>query len=319
MLGRLLDGAYDEEFGAETADQSALNLVYLLGDQPSGAFSLYGPSDDRYHLAGGNQQLPQRIAEHLTGTGLTTIATGKRLNTLALNRDSTVGLWFDGSSSPVVVDHAILCMSFAVLRTLDVSHGGFDARKRQAITQLGAGRNAKLQLQFDERYWYRRGPLGRLRRRRLHGLRDPERLGADPGQPGKTGILVDYAGGDLAGAFGRRGRTRTRATTAGEAVRAGVPDAARAGFPGHLAALERPRDPVDAVPRPEPALLVRVLAGRAVHGVQRLRAGRHRAARSRSTSRASIARSTSRVTWRAAQRRGPGPPRRCSAPSSRDP
>ena len=51
-------------------------------------------------------------------------------------------------------------MSFAVLRTLDYTRAGFDTRKKTAITQLGAGRNSKLQLQFATRYWNTQGPWG---------------------------------------------------------------------------------------------------------------------------------------------------------------
>ena len=38
-FGRLLDFAYNIEYGAETSDQSALNLVYLLGYKRSPATS----------------------------------------------------------------------------------------------------------------------------------------------------------------------------------------------------------------------------------------------------------------------------------------
>jgi monoamine oxidase len=34
-FGRLLDAAYNEEYGADTTDQASLNLVYLLAYQPS--------------------------------------------------------------------------------------------------------------------------------------------------------------------------------------------------------------------------------------------------------------------------------------------
>ena len=41
--------------GAPTTDPSAINLVYLLGDQPPGGrLSLTGMSDERYRIAGGN-------------------------------------------------------------------------------------------------------------------------------------------------------------------------------------------------------------------------------------------------------------------------
>jgi monoamine oxidase len=67
-FGQLLDVAYNIEYGAETTDQSALNLIYLLGYQPNSsanAFSLFGVSDERYHIRGGNQRLPQAIKDYL--------------------------------------------------------------------------------------------------------------------------------------------------------------------------------------------------------------------------------------------------------------
>jgi len=64
-FGRLLDAAYNEEYGAETTDQSSLNLIYLLGFKAKpGNFQIYGASDERYHIAGGNQQLPEAIASY---------------------------------------------------------------------------------------------------------------------------------------------------------------------------------------------------------------------------------------------------------------
>jgi monoamine oxidase len=62
-FGRLLDSAYNQEYGADTTGQSSLNLIYLLGYKAKpGNFQIYGASDERYHIAGGNQQLPEAIA-----------------------------------------------------------------------------------------------------------------------------------------------------------------------------------------------------------------------------------------------------------------
>jgi Monoamine oxidase len=59
-MGKLLDVAYNIEYGNVTTEQSSLNLVYLLGFQPiPGNFRIFGASDERYHLAGGNDRLPQ--------------------------------------------------------------------------------------------------------------------------------------------------------------------------------------------------------------------------------------------------------------------
>jgi monoamine oxidase len=197
QLGALLDAAYNTEYGAETTDQSSLNLVYLLGFQPGPkAFELYGTSDERYHVAGGNEQLTDAIAATLPD-----VRTAWRMTAVAANADGTVTLSFDSPSGPatVVADRAILTLPFAVLRTLDTSRAGFDARKQTAIGELGAGRNAKLQLQFTSRPWQQHGPWGISDGTFYTDL--SIQTGWEPtlGQPGTTGVLVDYLGGDTAG------------------------------------------------------------------------------------------------------------------------
>src|SRR5260370_18569345 len=68
-MGQLLDVAYNIEYGAETNVQSSLNLIYLLAYQPiPGNFRIFGRSDERYHIRGGNEQLPKAIASSLQTT-----------------------------------------------------------------------------------------------------------------------------------------------------------------------------------------------------------------------------------------------------------
>ena len=201
-FGRLLDAAYNEEYGAETTDQSSLNIVYLLGYKAKpGNFQIYGASDERYHIRGGNQQLPETMASYLQSTGLVQVVKTARMNTIALNRDNTVSMWFDGSPTPVTCDQAVLCMSFSALRTLDYSQAGFDGRKQTAITQLGSGRNAKLQLQFDSRLWNLSGPWGISNGDVYTDLGFQNVWDVTRAQPGTNGILVNYTGGNVAGAF----------------------------------------------------------------------------------------------------------------------
>jgi monoamine oxidase len=201
-MGRLLDAAYNEEYGAETRDQAALNLMYLLGYNASpGNFSVYGKSDERYHTIGGNEQIPQAIAGYL---GYQSIKSGWEMQSIRANADATVTMSFstpDGTKN-VIADHAILCMSFSVLRTLDYSGAGFDKLKTTAITQLGSGRNAKLQLQFKTRYWNTRGPWG-ISNGNVYtdnGFQNTwDTAAGEPG--GASGLLVDYAGGNYAASF----------------------------------------------------------------------------------------------------------------------
>lgn len=200
-MGRLLDAAYNEEYGAETTDQAALNLIYLLGFQASpGNFSIFGKSDERYHIAGGNQQLPETIARYL---GYQNIKLGWALQAIKANADGTVALSFTtpGKKTTVTADHVILCMSFSVLRTLDYSGAGFDTRKQTAITQLGSGRNSKLQLQFASRYWNTQGPWGLSNGNVYSDNGFQNAWDVTRAQGGATGIMVDYGGGNYAGSF----------------------------------------------------------------------------------------------------------------------
>ena len=196
-MGRLLDAAYNEEYGAETRDQAALNLMYLLGYASSpGNFSIFGASDERYHIGGGNQLLPEAIRSYL---GEPAVKLGYALQSIAARADGTVSMTFStpGKQETVVADHAILCMSFAVLRTLDYKNAGFDSLKKTAITQLGAGRNSKLQLQFDSRFWYRLGSNGNV----YSDLGIQNAWEVSRGQNGVSGLLVNYSGGNVAGAY----------------------------------------------------------------------------------------------------------------------
>jgi monoamine oxidase len=198
-FGRLLDAAYNEEYGAETTDQSSLNILYLLAYQPSPkGFAVFGVSDERYHIAGGNQRLPEAIAATLPD-----VRTGWRMTAIATNTDGTVSLSFSTPSGPVPVtaDQVILTTPFPVLRTLDYSKAGFDTLKQTAITQLGAGRNAKLQLQFASRYWNTNGPWGISNGDSYTDLGYQNTWDVTRAQAGTTGIMVNYSGGNVAGAF----------------------------------------------------------------------------------------------------------------------
>src|SRR5262249_7076616 len=151
---------YATEYGADTRDQSSLNLVYLLGSQSSpGNFSIFGGSDERFHIRGGNELLPVAVAGALPAG---TVVTGYRLTRIVAQAAGTVALTLQvGSQSvSVVADRVILPLPFAVLRDLDTSRAGFDTLKQRAIRELGRGRNGKLMVQFSERLWNTPGAWG---------------------------------------------------------------------------------------------------------------------------------------------------------------
>jgi len=203
-MGQLLDVAYNIEYGAETTDQSALNLVYLLGySAKPGNFAIFGASNEKYHIVGGNQRLPETIAANLNKP----VATGWRMTAIGFNRDGSIAVTFSVGGQTTVrnFDRVILALPFAVLRTLSYRKANFDSMKRTAIQELGGGRNDKLQLQFTSRYWNQSGPwvsqVGISNGASYADTGYQNTWDVTRSQPGTAGILVDYTGGNVAGSF----------------------------------------------------------------------------------------------------------------------
>jgi monoamine oxidase len=202
-MGQYLDSAYNQEYGLDTRYQSSLNLVYLLAFQAKpGKMAIYGKSDERYHIVGGNDQLPHAIAASLPSGS---VLTGWRLTKIALDSNGAYTLTFatSGGKQTVVADRVIMTIPFSVLRGLDYSSASFDGLKNIAITQLGYGTNSKLVLQFDERYWNTQGPWGIGDGNIYTDLFFQNAWDSSRGIPGTTGVLVGFMGGSNGATFTR--------------------------------------------------------------------------------------------------------------------
>jgi monoamine oxidase len=202
-MGQLLDVAYNIEYGNVTTEQSSLNLVYLLGFQPQpGDFRIFGASDERYHIVGGNERLPQAIAASLASG---TVRLNTALTGIVHNVDNTYTLTLKSGNTTAtsLVDRVIMAIPFSVLHGILGSSSnaytaaGFTSLKQTAITQLGYGKNAKLQLQFDSRYWNTSGPWGVGNGLTYSDTGYQNTWDVTRAQDGTTGILVDYTGGGV--------------------------------------------------------------------------------------------------------------------------
>jgi monoamine oxidase len=166
-----------------------------------GNFSVFGKSDERYHLVGGNERLPRAVAAALPAGSiqLNTALTG-----FAQNGDGTFTLTL---KNPImtftsVVDRVVMAIPFSILRNILNSKAayraaGFDSLKQTAITQLGYGQNAKLQLQFNSRLWNQAGPWGIGNGNSYADTGYQNTWDVTRAQDGSTGILVDYTGGGV--------------------------------------------------------------------------------------------------------------------------
>ncbi len=204
-LGQLLDVAYNIEYGGECTDQSALNLLYLMGYSGQGQLRLFGPSNEKYHVVGGNDQIPTRLAAALPGQ----INTGQELIAIKQNTNGTYTLTFKSGKrmQDVTADKVILALPFSILRySVDYSKAAFSDLKKIAITQQGMGTNSKFQMQFTNRHWETLGNNGDTFAD--NGYQNTWEVSR--GQSGVSGILNNYTGGNIGASYGS-GTITTRA------------------------------------------------------------------------------------------------------------
>ncbi len=196
-IGKLLDVAYNIEYGAESSEQSALNLLYLLAYSGQGQFRVFGPSNEKYHVAGGNDQITDRLAAALAGQ----ITTGSELVAVRRNATGTFTLTFRQGSGTraVTADKVVLALPFSILRSsVDLSRAGFEPLKLVAIREQGMGTNSKLHVQFSTRFWRPLGSNGDT----FADTGYQNTWEVTRAQSGRSGILVDYTGGKIGASFG---------------------------------------------------------------------------------------------------------------------
>ena len=199
-MGRYLERAYLAEFGRDTREQSAINIVYMLGTQSGpvegeDGFHIYGTSDERYHIAGGNERLVDAIAGKLPPG---TIRLNTRLEAITRRGAGSVILTVadDRGRKQLPFEHVILTLPFTQLRRIDYAGAGFSGVKRRAIEQLGYGRHTKMHVPFTRRVWHARGPWPGISDGTVYTDLDFQNTwDTTRGQPGTNGILVAYLGG----------------------------------------------------------------------------------------------------------------------------
>lgn len=152
----LLDAAFTSEFGLGIGQQSALNFITMIGtDTSKGKFEIFGDSDERFKIKGGNDTLISELARRLGNR----IKTGHKLH--ALTSDAAGYTLNFGDKGDFRVDYVVIAIPFSVLRHIDL-RVELSPRKRLAIEQLGYGTNSKLVLGFAERSWRKQGFSGYL-------------------------------------------------------------------------------------------------------------------------------------------------------------
>ena len=131
------------EYGAESSDQSSLNLLYLLGYSGQGQFRIFGPSNEKYHVRGGNDQIPSRWPPPSRARVEARARAGRHQ---ARIRRRTYSLTFRDrpGTKTVAADRVVLALPFSILRLVGrLRQGGI--RAAQGDGDRGAGHGNELE------------------------------------------------------------------------------------------------------------------------------------------------------------------------------
>jgi monoamine oxidase len=160
-FGRLCLSDVIDEYGGPPDEQSALNLVYLLGYDTSTHNSyqpahhpVLGGTNEKWHIRDGNDQLITGLVARLPEGG---IRLDHRLVALRENSDRSFTCTFarDRATVEFEADQVVLAIPFTTLRQVDLDRVHFSPLKRLAIETLPLGNNAKIQIQLAGSPWSR--------------------------------------------------------------------------------------------------------------------------------------------------------------------
>jgi monoamine oxidase len=181
-----------EEYGLDPSRLSAINMVMEFA---GGGL----PSDERFHVRGGNDQLVSGLVDRLPDG---TVVRDAPLTRLVRGRAGGYRLGF-ASGPDQDADVVILCTPFSALRHSDLDGSGLSRRKLSCIRSLGMGTNAKVLLQLDRRVTdYGATPT----RHWTGGYYDArvDTWDSSAAESGASGVLTVYSGGHVGASYAPR-------------------------------------------------------------------------------------------------------------------
>ncbi|MEA5458193.1 NAD(P)/FAD-dependent oxidoreductase [Arcicella sp. LKC2W] len=168
-LYNLLRISYTSEMGLESDIQSCLAFLTLLNTNSSTSFDIYGTSDERYKVIGGNQKVVDALAKTLEEN----IETGYQLEALT-EKGMEYELVFQNGKQ-IFADFVIMTIPFSVLREVKMNVD-MSPKKEKCIKELSYGTNSKMFLGMKNRLWREQGFSGYVLSNLIHNGWDSSQM-----------------------------------------------------------------------------------------------------------------------------------------------
>ena len=184
---------YLGEQGLQSYDLSSINLLEVLEvDKKRTEVKFFGESDERFKIKGGNQQIPEKLAEILQQQ----IRLQHSLIAIKEHLNNALTLTFDKNGKIVEerFDAVIVCIPFTTLRGVNFDMD-LPSSKQLVINELAYGSNTKFVLEFNERVWRQSNYQGYLFNNDIHNGWDSTH---EQTQNKGTGTFTVFLGGEIA-------------------------------------------------------------------------------------------------------------------------
>lgn len=151
----LLSNAFTAEYGVDASIQSSLNLLTMIDTNTNNGLRLYGDSDERYKIKGGNKKLIDKMAEKINSK----IYLNNSCTDISM-KDDLYELEFSNKEK-WYCQYLIITIPFTALKKINLNLNIPD-NKRNVIQNLNYGTNSKICLGFSKSPWLEKGRSGYL-------------------------------------------------------------------------------------------------------------------------------------------------------------
>lgn len=192
--------AYLGEYGLDTSEQSALNLIMLYGAaffyHSEMEFSPFGVSDESKRIKGGNSRIIEALEKNIQTHCEVSLKT--ELIKIENNIEGIYLTFKRGDEQFIKKYQEVICtIPFSVLRNIaGIENLGLSTVKLNCIQNLGYGTNSKYMMGFKEAIWRQSSTGYTFTDLKSQAFWDTSRL-----QNGKSGIITNFVGGSAGREF----------------------------------------------------------------------------------------------------------------------
>lgn len=147
-LKDLFVAAFVAEYGLDCEEQSTINMLDMIESDTDGGFLVFGESDERFRIKGGNSKIIERLVQKI---GEKRIALNYAVTAIKEEEEHYLITFVNGKQ--VKAKKIVFTIPFTILREIKLELKGMTAEKQKCINELGYGNNTKLILGYEGQPW----------------------------------------------------------------------------------------------------------------------------------------------------------------------